>query len=162
MPTCGPYYLPREFTSFCCCCVHSPDGNLKKCTGLWELYVVISSNMTQQPDGLFIAADDLDQTDLRAVQPACLWSYKHSWQIQSPPTSSLWPVQSYFSASSVYVLSVSTLQTHDCTPRHQQNCIVKYADNTIIIISHITDNDDVHRNILSGWCTENNLPLSVS
>lgn len=114
-----------------------PRCKLKKCTGL------------------------RDQTDLRSVQPACLWLYKYSWQIQSPPTSSFWPVQSYFSASSIYILLVSTLYTHDCAPRHQKNSIVKYAENTSII-SHIINNDDIHINNLRGWCTENNLPLSVS
>lgn len=26
-----------------------------------------------------------------------------------------------------------TLNTHDCTTRHQESCIVKYADNSIIV-----------------------------
>lgn len=36
---------------------------------------------------------------------------------------------------------LSTLCTQDCTPRHQDSSIVRYADN-ITIISRITNNDE--------------------
>lgn len=36
---------------------------------------------------------------------------------------------------------LSTLCTQDCTPRHQDSSIVRYADNTTII-SCITNNDE--------------------
>ncbi len=42
-----------------------PDANSKN--ALQELYEVISSHMTKQPDGTFIAAGDFNQTDLRSV-----------------------------------------------------------------------------------------------
>ncbi len=58
-----------------------------------------------------------------------------------------------------------TLYTHDCNPRHEENSIVKFADDTTII-GRISNNDEFsyHEDInhLAEWCTENNLLLNVS
>lgn len=40
-----------------------PDANSKNARQ--ELYEVISSHMTKQPDGIFSVADDFNQADLR-------------------------------------------------------------------------------------------------
>ncbi len=59
-------YLPREFTSVSVAAVYiPPDANSKN--ALQELYEVISSHMTKQPDGVFIVAGDFNQTHLRTV-----------------------------------------------------------------------------------------------
>lgn len=66
--SCRPYYPPREFTRVFVAAVYiSPDGNSKDARQ--ELYEVISCHMRKQPDGIVIVADDLNQTDLRAVLP---------------------------------------------------------------------------------------------
>ena len=57
---------------FYCCFVHSPRCKLKK--ALQELYDVISSNMTKQPNGTFFVAGDFNQTNPRTVLPKF---YKH-------------------------------------------------------------------------------------
>ncbi len=63
---CQPYYLPREFTSVFVAAVYiPPDANSKN--ALQELYEVISSHMTKQPDAVIIVAGDFNQTDLRTV-----------------------------------------------------------------------------------------------
>ena len=117
MLRCRPYYLPREFSSVFTVAVYIPlDANLKN--ALQELLDVISRNMTKQLDGIFIVAGGFNQTDLRTVLPKFQqhvqiptggrnWPrvYKYSWQLQSPPTSSLWPIRSSFSASAAYSLS---------------------------------------------------------
>ncbi len=59
MLRCRPYYLPREFTSVFVAAVYiPPDANSKN--ALQELYEVISSHMTKQPDGIFIVAGDFN------------------------------------------------------------------------------------------------------
>ena len=79
---------------------------------LQELSDVISSKMTKQPGGnVIVVVILIKQT---SVIPVCLdprqnrkypklCVYKYSWQLQSPPTSPLWSVKSYFSASSAYI-----------------------------------------------------------
>ncbi len=58
-----------------------------------------------------------------------------------------------------------TLYTHDCNPRHGENSIVRFADDTTII-GRISSNDEFSYreeiNHLAEWCTENNLLLNVS
>ncbi len=66
MVRCRPYYLPREFTSVFVAAVYvPPDTNSKNVPQ--ELYVVINSHMTKQPNCIFIVAGDFNQTDLRTV-----------------------------------------------------------------------------------------------
>ncbi len=74
--------------------------------------------MTKQPDGIFIVADDFNQTDLRSVLPIfyqpphphqrkqypgwCL--HKHSWQLQNLHPSPFRSIRPHFPASPVYLL----------------------------------------------------------
>ncbi|KAK3512114.1 hypothetical protein QTP70_031148, partial [Hemibagrus guttatus] len=56
-----------------------------------------------------------------------------------------------------------TLYTHDCTPTHHSNTIVKFADDTTVVGlvaggAESAYRDEVER--LSGWCRENNLLLN--
>uniref|UniRef100_A0A3P9AUA1 Reverse transcriptase domain-containing protein n=1 Tax=Maylandia zebra TaxID=106582 RepID=A0A3P9AUA1_9CICH len=57
-----------------------------------------------------------------------------------------------------------SLYTHDCTPAHQSNAIVKFADDTTVVglISGGDESayrDEVER--LSSWCKDNNLLLNT-
>lgn len=58
-----------------------------------------------------------------------------------------------------------TLYTHDCTPAHLSDTIVKFADGTTVVglISNgdeSTYKDEVER--LMGWCKANNLLLNTA
>lgn len=58
-----------------------------------------------------------------------------------------------------------TLYTHDCTPTHKSNAIIKFADDTTVVelISggdEAAYREEVQR--LSAWCTMNNLFLNTS
>ncbi len=52
------------------------------------------------------------------------------------------------------------LYTHDCSPRHGENSVVKFVDDTTIT-GQISNNDETSYqeeiNNLAEWCTENNL-----
>ena len=56
------------------------------------------------------------------------------------------------------------LFTHDCTPRHNSNTIIKFAVD-ITVVGLITNNDetDYREEIrdLTVWCKDNNLSLNV-
>ncbi|KAI3364670.1 hypothetical protein L3Q82_011445 [Scortum barcoo] len=58
-----------------------------------------------------------------------------------------------------------TLLTHDCTPTHSSNHLVKFADDTTLV-GLITKGDETHYRkevqLLSRWCKDNNLLLNVS
>ena len=58
-----------------------------------------------------------------------------------------------------------TLLTHDCTPTHSSNHLVKFADDTTLV-GLITENDETHYRreveLLTSWCKNNNLLLNVS
>ena len=57
-----------------------------------------------------------------------------------------------------------TLLTHDCTPSHNSNLFIKFADDTTVV-GLISNKDETnYRNEvrrLAGWCTDNNLSLNV-
>ncbi len=57
-----------------------------------------------------------------------------------------------------------SLYTHDCTATNSSNVIVKFADDTMVIVL-ITDNDETaHReevSTLTKWCQENHLSLNI-
>ena len=57
-----------------------------------------------------------------------------------------------------------TLLTHDCTPKHNTNIFVKFADDTTVVgLIHNNDEssyrDEVNQ--LTTWCGDNNLTLNV-
>ena len=58
-----------------------------------------------------------------------------------------------------------TLLTHDCTPTYSTNHMVKFADDTTLV-GLITKNDETNYrkevNLLTTWCSNNNLLLNVS
>ena len=58
-----------------------------------------------------------------------------------------------------------TLLTHDCTPTYSTNHMVKFADDTTLV-GLITKNDETSYrkevNLLTMWCSNNNLLLNVS
>ncbi|KAK2905571.1 hypothetical protein Q8A73_009516 [Channa argus] len=57
-----------------------------------------------------------------------------------------------------------TLLTHDCTPSHNSNLFIKFADDTTVV-GLISNNDETNYRIevrcLAGWCSDNNLSLNV-
>jgi hypothetical protein len=63
----------------------------------------------------------------------------------------------------VLSLLLYSMFTHDCTPRHDSNTIIKFADDTTVV-GLITDNDETaYREVrdLAMWCQDNNLYLNV-
>lgn len=58
-----------------------------------------------------------------------------------------------------------TLFTHDCTPIHVSNSIIKFADDTTIV-GLISDNEETAYRLevdhLAEWCRDNNLVLNTS
>ena len=58
-----------------------------------------------------------------------------------------------------------TLYTHDCTPTHPNNTIIKFADDTTVV-GLISGGDETAYRVeverLSVWCTTNNLILNTS
>ncbi len=65
-----------------------------------------------------------------------------------------------------YVLSplLFTLLTHDCTPSHNSNLFIKFADDTTVV-GLISNRDETNYRSevsrLAGWCRVNNLSLNV-
>ncbi len=54
-----------------------------------------------------------------------------------------------------------TLLTHDCTPSHNSNFFIKFADDTTVV-GLISNRDETnYRSHLAGWCSDNNLSLNV-
>ncbi|KAK2908186.1 hypothetical protein Q8A73_009259 [Channa argus] len=57
-----------------------------------------------------------------------------------------------------------TLLTHDCTPSHNSNLFIKFADDTTVV-GLISNNDDTNYRSevrrLARWCSDNNLSLNV-
>lgn len=58
-----------------------------------------------------------------------------------------------------------SLYTHDCTPLHQSNIFVKFADDTTVVGLISRGDESAYRNEveqLSSWCKANNLLLNTS
>ncbi len=57
-----------------------------------------------------------------------------------------------------------TLLTHDCTPSHNSNLFIKFADNTTVV-GLISNRDETNYRSevsrLAGWCSDTNLSLNV-
>ncbi len=57
-----------------------------------------------------------------------------------------------------------TLLTHDCTPSHNSNRFIKFADDTTVV-GLISKRDETNYRSevsrLAGWCSDNNLSLNV-
>ncbi len=57
-----------------------------------------------------------------------------------------------------------TLLTHDCTPSHNSNLFIKFADDTTVV-GLISNRDETNYrsevSSLAGWCSDNNLSLNV-
>jgi hypothetical protein len=57
-----------------------------------------------------------------------------------------------------------TLLTHDCTPSHNSNIFIKFADDTTVV-GLISGRDETNYRSevsrLAGWCSDNNLSLNV-
>ncbi len=57
-----------------------------------------------------------------------------------------------------------TLLTHDCTPSHNSNLFIKFADDTTVV-GLISNRDETNYRSevsrLAGWCSDNNLSLNV-
>ncbi len=55
-------------------------------------------------------------------------------------------------------------QTHDCTPSHNSNRFIKFADDTTVV-GLISNRDETNYRSevsrLAGWCSDNNLSLNV-
>ncbi len=63
---CRPFYLPREFTAVYICAVYiPPDANAK--LALAQIYDSINNSLVAHPDGVFIAAGDFNNADLKTV-----------------------------------------------------------------------------------------------
>lgn len=56
------------------------------------------------------------------------------------------------------------LHTHDCSPKHNSNVIVKFADDTTIVGLTRGDEADYREDVqkLSIWCSNNNLVLNTT
>ena len=57
-----------------------------------------------------------------------------------------------------------TLLTHDCTPTHSTNVLVKFADDiTVVGLIHNNDESNYREEVsrLTTWCSDNNLTLNV-
>lgn len=57
-----------------------------------------------------------------------------------------------------------TLLTHDCVPKHKNNLIVKFADNTTVVGLIHRNEESRYReevNLFESWCRDNNLVLNV-
>jgi hypothetical protein len=57
------------------------------------------------------------------------------------------------------------LYTHDCTPVHESNTIIKFADETTVVGLIHNNDESAYRNEiqkLSAWCSTNNLSLNAS
>ncbi len=66
-----------------------------------------------------------------------------------------------------FVLSplLYTLYTHDCTPTHSSNTIIKFADDTTMVGLISGGDESAYRDEveqLSVWCIENNLALNIT
>uniref|UniRef100_A0A9J7Z4K7 Reverse transcriptase domain-containing protein n=1 Tax=Cyprinus carpio carpio TaxID=630221 RepID=A0A9J7Z4K7_CYPCA len=65
-----------------------------------------------------------------------------------------------------FVLSplLFTLLTHDCTPSHNSNLFIKFADDTTVV-GLISNRDETNYRSevsrLAGWCSDNNLSLNM-
>ncbi|KAF7644409.1 hypothetical protein LDENG_00222340, partial [Lucifuga dentata] len=58
-----------------------------------------------------------------------------------------------------------TLYTHDCTPAHSSNSIIKFVDDTTVVGFISGGDESVYRDKverLSVWCTDNNLVLNTT
>ncbi len=59
---------------------------------------------------------------------------------------------------------VFTLLTHDCTPSHNSNLFIKFADD-MTVVGLISNRDETNYRSevsrLAGWCSDNNLSLNV-
>ena len=58
-----------------------------------------------------------------------------------------------------------SLFTYDCTPRHSNNVLIKFADDTTVIGPINNDDESAYRDdveCLTDWCERNNLELNVS
>ncbi len=58
-----------------------------------------------------------------------------------------------------------TLYTHDCTPTHSSNTIIKFADDTTMVGLISGGDESAYRDEveqLSMWCIENNLALNIT
>ncbi len=57
-----------------------------------------------------------------------------------------------------------TLLTHNCTPSHNSNSFIKFADDTTVV-GLISNRDETNYRSevsrLAGWCSDNNLSLNV-
>lgn len=57
------------------------------------------------------------------------------------------------------------LYTHDCTPAHNSNTIMKFADNTMVVGLIAGEDESTYRDEveqLTGWCRNNNVPLNAT
>ncbi len=58
-----------------------------------------------------------------------------------------------------------TLYTHDCTPTHSSNIIIKFVDDTTVVGLISGGDETAYRDEveqLSMWCIENNLALNMT
>ncbi len=58
-----------------------------------------------------------------------------------------------------------TLYTHDCTPTHSSNTIIKFADDTTVVRFNSEGDESSYRDEVEQllvWCIENNLALNIT
>ena len=58
-----------------------------------------------------------------------------------------------------------SLFTHDCMARHISNTIIKFADDTTVVVPVINNDETAYREEVRDlvvWCQDNNLSLKVS
>lgn len=60
----------------------------------------------------------------------------------------------------VLSLALFTLFTHECTPIHSSNSIVKFAEDSIVWL--ISGNDETHDKEEEEWCSDNDLVLNTT
>ena len=82
-------------------------------------------------------------------------------QIGSHPSSMLVP-NTVAPQGCVLSPLLFTLHTYDCIPRHHENSIVEYADNTTLIGCIKNNDETLYREEINKSCKESNPLLNVS
>ena len=92
----------------------------------------------------------------------CIWVYPN---LALPPSTLALSLSTGSSQGCVLSPLLYTLYTHDCTPVHHSNTIVKFADDTTVVGLISGGDESACRNEveqLTVWCRENNLLLNTS
>ena len=108
--------------------------------------------------------------DLGLPHFTCMWknnflSGRSQWVRVAHHTSMTLTLSTGSPQSCVLSPLLYTLYTHDCTPVHHSNTIVKFADDTTVVGLISGGDESAYGNEveqLTVWCRENNLLLDTS